>query len=224
MKTIAASLRQRISEIREKGNLTSDEKAELRALECEAALTKKMKDVPADARWNEQDKAVQRLWRMRPLAVLKEPLAQDIVQTERKTWSAIRKRLRAAAKSERTLLGTLEVQCAKMLGKVKRFHKEMEETSDPLEVKVIEDKMNAWMRTVSDHVLPLLEKLKQGPTAEQAFDNAYTVDSLEKIVRLEAAVDVRISKVLARLVALKEYKRAPAAGRTVIPLSASPQP
>jgi hypothetical protein len=158
------------------------------------------------------------LWRMRPLAVLKDPLAQDILQTERKSWSGIRKRLRAAAKSERTLLGALEAQYAKMFGKIKRFHKKMEATSDPDEVKLIEEKMNALMRAVSDHVLPLLEKLKQGPTAEQAFDDAYAVDDLEKIVRLEAALDTRISKVLARLVALKEYKRTPAAGGTAIPL------
>jgi hypothetical protein len=159
------------------------------------------------------------LWRMRPLAVLKDPFTQDILQTERKSWSGIRKRLRAAAKSEKTLLGTVEAQCAKMFGKIKRFRKEMEATSDREAVKLIEDKINALMRVVSDHVLPLLEKLKQGPTAEQAFDNAYAVDDLEKIVRLEAALDTRISKVLARLVALKEYKRTPAARGTAITLT-----
>lgn len=54
------------------------------------------------------------LWRMQPLAVLRDPFAQDILQTERKTWSGIRKSLRAAAKSERTLLGALETECAKI--------------------------------------------------------------------------------------------------------------
>jgi len=45
------------------------------------------------------------LWRMRQTAVLKDPFTQDILETERKSWSGIRKRLRSRAKSERTVLG-----------------------------------------------------------------------------------------------------------------------
>ena len=52
--------------------------------------------------------------------------------------------------------------------------------------------------------------LMQGPNAEQAFDKAYAPESMEKLVRLEAALDARIAKVLARLVGLKEFKRTPA--------------
>jgi hypothetical protein len=42
---------------------------------------------------------------MRQVAVLKDPFTGDILETERKSWSGIRKRLRAAAKDERTLVG-----------------------------------------------------------------------------------------------------------------------
>jgi hypothetical protein len=153
------------------------------------------------------------LWRMRQLAVLKDPFTGDILETERKSWSGIRKCLRAAANAERTLVGALESGTAvQLLAQITRLRKQMGATSDTEEVKRVEEKMIAVLRTLSDYVLPLLERLRQGPNAEQAFDKAYSVDSLEKVIRLEAAVDARIGKVLARLVGLKEFKRTPAAG------------
>jgi hypothetical protein len=151
------------------------------------------------------------LWRMRQVAVLKDPFTEDILQTERKSWSGIRGRLRSAAKDERTLFGAVEAQHAKLMAQIERFHKQLETTSDMQKVKLIEEKISALVRAVSDHVLPLLEKLRKGPNPEQTFDMVYAVESLEKIIRLEAAVDARIAKVLARLVGLKEFKRTPAA-------------
>jgi hypothetical protein len=62
------------------------------------------------------------------------------------------------------------------------------------------------------------------PNAERAFDNFYSPEHMERIVHLEAAVDARISKVLARLVALKEFKRTPAGGRSDDCLPVLPQP
>jgi hypothetical protein len=85
--------------------------------------------------------------------------------------------------------------------------------SDQQEVKLIEEKIDALMRAISEHFLPLVQALRQGPNAEQAFDSAYAVESVEKIVRLEAACDAGIAKALARLVGLKEFKRTPALGR-----------
>jgi len=161
------------------------------------------------------------LWRMRKTAVLQDPFTVDIVQTGGETWSKIRKRLRSAAHGERTLLGALEAAGAKMLTKLERFQKEMDATSDPQEIKRIEDKMNALVRTVSEHVSPLLEKLREGPNAEQAFSNAYAPESLEKLVHLEAALDARIAKVLSRLVGLKEFKRTPAGGAPPMALTVS---
>jgi hypothetical protein len=164
------------------------------------------------------------LLRMRQAAVLKDPFTQDIVETDRKSWSEIRKRLRSAANDQRTLLGTVEAENAKMVSQVRRLQKEMEAASDPQEVKRIEEKLNALHRTIGEHVLPLLQALRQGPNAEQAFDAAYATESMEKIVRLEAALDARIAKVLARLVGLKEFKRTPAAGAATTVLPSLPKP
>ena len=164
------------------------------------------------------------LWRMRQAAVLKDPFTADIVQTKGKSWSKIRKGLREAANDHRTLLGTVEAEHVKMLTRAKRLEKEMDAASDPHEVKLLEEKLNALHRTAAEHVLPLIEKLWKLPNAEQAFDNVYSPENLEKIVRLEAAVDARISKVLGRLVALKEFKRTPAGGAPTTALAGLPQP
>ena len=164
----------------------------------------------------------QTLWRMWQTAVLKDPFTLDILETKRKSWSGIRKRLRSAAASQRTLLGVADAEQAKMLSQIGRLRKEIDAASDQQEVKLIEEKINALMRTIHEHVLPLVQALRQGPNAEQAFDLAYAAESMDKMVRLEAALDARIAKVLARLVGLKEFKRTPAARTPTAVLTVSP--
>ncbi len=61
---------------------------------------------------------------------------------------------------------------------------------------------DALARSTNRCSASLIQALRQGPNAEQAFDAAYAAESMEKIVRLEAALDARIAKVLARLVGL----------------------
>jgi hypothetical protein len=161
----------------------------------------------------------QTVWRMWQTAVLNEPFTEDIVRTERKSWSGIRKRLRSEAKANRTLLAIADAEEAKLLSQLSRLRKEIESASDEQEVKLIEAKIDSLMRTVHEHVVPLVQALAQGPNAEQAFDRAYAVENLEKIVRLEAALDARIAKVLSRLVGLKEFKRTPAGGAPAMPSS-----
>lgn len=165
----------------------------------------------------------QTVWRMGTVAALKDPFTQDILQTERKSWSEIRKRLRAAANDNRTLQGMAEKKYAKMMSQVGQLQKEMAAASDHQEIKLIEAKINSLHSTISDYVFPPVQALVQGQHAEQAFDKAYAPESMEKIVRLEAALDARINKVLARLVGLKEFKRTPA-GATTPPLATAGNP
>jgi hypothetical protein len=162
------------------------------------------------------------VYRMWQTSVLKDPFTQDILETKRKSWSGIRNRLRSAARSERTLLGVADAERAKLLSQIERLRKDMDAASDQQEVQLIEQKIDALLGTMHKHVLPLVQALQQGPNAEQTFDSAYASESIEKIVRLEAALDARIAKVLARLVGLKEFKRTPAAG-TIAALTSSPK-
>jgi hypothetical protein len=143
--------------------------------------------------------------------VLKDPFTFDIVQTGRKSWIGIRKRLRKAANETRTLQGSVRVIFAQLHSEIARFQKKIQKSSDKEEIKLLEEKMDACLRTVSKHAGSFLGTIAGGPNAEKTFDNAYAPESLEKIVRLEAALDARIAKVLARLVGLKEFKRTPAA-------------
>jgi hypothetical protein len=164
----------------------------------------------------------QTVWRMWPIAVLKDPFTDDILQTERKSWSGIRSRLRAAAHADQTLQGTIEAQSAKIMSRLARLNKEIATTTNIEEVKLLESKIGALVRILNEHIQPLTQAVAQGPNAEQAFDKAYSPESMEKIVRLEAALDARISKVLARLVGLKEFKRTPAAGAASMMLTPAP--
>jgi hypothetical protein len=154
----------------------------------------------------------QTIWRMRQTAVLKDPFTLDILQTGRKSWSGIRNELRAAAKNLHTLGHLADANMSALQSQVDRLLRKIEKCSDKEELKVLEAKMDGCLRLITERAVPLVQALKQGPNAEQAFDQAYAPESLEKIMRLEAAVDARIAKVLARLVGLKEFKRTPAGG------------
>jgi hypothetical protein len=154
----------------------------------------------------------QTVWRMWQTAVLKDPFTLDIQQTNAKSWSKIRNRLRSAAYDQRTLLGMADEKHAKLLAQIEQLRKKMDAASDTQEVELIERKINGLFQVIKEHVIPLTLSLKRGPNAEESFDKTYAAESIEKIVRVEAALDARIAKVLARLVGLKEFKRTPAAG------------
>ena len=163
----------------------------------------------------------QTVWRMWQTAVLRDPFTLDIVQTKGRSWAKIRKRLRSAAYDHHTLLGMADAKHAEMLSQVGQLQKKMDAASNTQDVKVIACKIDALLQVVNAHVLPLVQSLKEAPDAEEAFDRTYAAEGIEKILRLEAAIDARIAKVLARLVGLKEFKRTPAGAALPIALTAS---
>lgn len=67
--------------------------------------------------------------------------------------------------------------------------------------------IEAIILVMSERLSPLIRDLEAGPNAERTFGSAYSPESLEPILRLEAMIDGRIDKALGRLVNLKEYKR-----------------
>ena len=150
--------------------------------------------------------------RLRQSAVLRDPFTEDIIQTKSKSWSEIRKRLRAAASGERTIRGAIDNSMTIMLTGAQSAAEKIATTSDVEEIKVLEARMNAFLTAACEKLMPLVKSMDQRPDAVQALDRAYAPESLEKVMRLEAALDARISKVLGRLVGLKEFKRTPAGG------------
>jgi hypothetical protein len=153
------------------------------------------------------------LWRLWQSAVIRDKFTEEILQTGGKSWIQVRRRLRAAARDERTLLGTIEDTVTKSVSEVQRLGKKIVKNSGPQEIADLAPRLDALLKVVTDSLLPLLNSVRQAPDAEQAFDNAHAPDGLEKIMRLEAAVDARIGKLLSRLVCLKEFKRTTAGAR-----------
>ena len=152
------------------------------------------------------------LWRMQQSAVLKDPFTRDIAQTDSESWRGIRKQLRAQARSAGSLQSIAEDTLSNVQSQLQRVWREIEHTSDREEIKRLEDEMGTCIRLLSDHAVPFLQLVTQAPNAEKAFDNVYAPQSMAKLVQLEAALDARIAKILARLVGLKEFKRTPAGG------------
>ena len=66
---------------------------------------------------------------------------------------------------------------------------------------------NASRIVMKDFTIPLIEAYKDRPNAEDSLRRTYSPEYLELIIRLEAMIDARIDKALARLINLKEYKR-----------------
>jgi hypothetical protein len=160
------------------------------------------------------------LWRLRTATVLRDRFTDEIVATERKSWSGIRRGLREKAREEGSLLQTMEASVASAVTKVQRLGKKMAKGSSPEEVQKLALLLSAAIEFANKGLLPMLEQVRQLPDAEGAFDKNYLSEALEKVVRLEAMIDARITKVLARLVALKEFKRTPA-GSPLAQLTAS---
>jgi hypothetical protein len=156
------------------------------------------------------------LWRLRTSTVLRNPFTDEIVATEKTSWAGIRQGLRANAREEHTLLHTVEATAANAIAEMSRMARKLAKEPSPEEAAVL----GAGIELVSNTILPLLEKIRQSPDAEGAFDKNYLPDALEKLVRLETLIDARITKVLARLVGLKEFKRTPA-GSPLAQLTAS---
>ena len=150
------------------------------------------------------------MWRLHTATVARDPFTDEIVATEKNSWSGIRGALREKARDEGSLVRKLEASVAKAVAKVERLGKKLAKDLPFDEVEKLTPLLAASIELATKSLLPLLEQVRQLPDAEAAFDKNYLPDALEKNVRLEAMIDARINKVLARLVGLKEFKRTPA--------------
>ena len=76
---------------------------------------------------------------------------------------------------------------------------------------------------VFKELVPTIQKLASLTVIHWTmFDKAYQPEVIEQQVKVMAAIDARIDKVLRRLMALKEYKRIAASQATPLQLTASP--
>jgi hypothetical protein len=150
------------------------------------------------------------IWRIGTATVRRDRFTDEIVATGKKSWTGIRRGLREKAREERSLVQTMEASVADVIAKLQRLGKKLAKGASPQEIQKLTPLLSKGLGLVSKRLLPVLEQVRQLPDAEGAFDQNYLPEDLEKVVRLEALLDARTSKVLGRLVALKEFKRTPA--------------
>jgi hypothetical protein len=162
----------------------------------------------------------QTIWRLRAATVLRDPFTQEIVDTEKKSWGAIRVSLRKMASEERSLKEVMEAGAADMVDVMSRLTRKLAKELSPADAKQLVAQLSSAVDLFNNKMMPLFEKGRQLPDAEGSFDKHYLPEDLERVMRLETAIDARITKLLARLVAIKEFKRTPA-GSPIARLTAS---
>jgi hypothetical protein len=112
-----------------------------------------------------------------------------------------------------TWVSTNEYAISKMLTEI--FHEQVEESAKRLEKALREGKLDnskaaqgkAFLDVSKNFTIPLIEALEAEPSVKGSLRQTYSPGYLEPIIRLEAMIDARIDKALARLVSLQEYKR-----------------
>jgi len=163
-----------------------------------------------------------RLLKMKRIADLKDPFFVELMQSGKKSWSGVRKYLRAQDKAGSTIGGAIKNALSSLIDLATELAQEKTKEMDKEEVKRTEQKISGIMKVVSEHMVPLLHTADAGPSAEKTFGQAYMPEYLEKVIKNEAALDSHIDKLLGRLVNLKEYKRVYGANKLPPSMPASP--
>jgi hypothetical protein len=141
-------------------------------------------------------------------AAYADPFVSDLVESRQKSWIGMRDYLIWQSTNEHAIL--------KMVNEI--FMEQVKESAKRLEKALREGKLDnskanqgqAFLDVSKNFTTPLieaLEALEAEPSVGDSFRRIYSPEYLEPIIRLEAMIDARIDKALARLVSLQEYKR-----------------
>jgi hypothetical protein len=164
-----------------------------------------------------------RLLKMKRVAELKDPFFIELMESGKKSWSGVRKYLRAQDKAGKTISGAISNALSELIDVGKELaHEQKSKGMEKEEVERTEQKLGGIMKVVSEQVVPLLHAVDAGPSAQKSFEQAYLPEYNDRILKYEAALDSRIDKLLGRLVNLKEYKRVYGANKLPPSMPASP--
>jgi hypothetical protein len=164
-----------------------------------------------------------RLLKMKRLAELKDPFFIELMQSGKKSWSAIRKYLREQDEDGKTISGAITNTLSELTDAANELARAQKAKGmDKEVVERTEQKLSGIMKVLSEHLIPLLHAVDAGPSARKSFEQAYLPEYNDGILKYEAALDSRIDKLLGRLVNLKEYKRVYGANMLPSPLIESP--
>lgn len=159
-----------------------------------------------------------RLVKMRRTAALKDPFIIELMESGKKSWSGVRKYLRAQDKAGTTISGAIGNAVSELIDYGKELIREQTNKGmEKEEVERNEQKLSGVIKVIAEHAVPLLQAVDAAPSAEKTFEQAYSPEYLERLLKCEAAIDSRIDKLLGRLVSLKEYKRMYGAQTLLLP-------
>lgn len=158
------------------------------------------------------------------IAALREPYAHEIAASGQKSWSGIRRFLKEESDfdGDARLLnsGVIAVQAAELRRQGKKL---LERDLDDKERTKIQEESKRVVERL-ERVVKLKGELEAHQSAEKVFNQAYDPHDMERVVRLEAMLDARIDKCIARLVNLKEYSRLMADRESKTKIPSLPQP
>jgi hypothetical protein len=150
-----------------------------------------------------------RIHQMYTAAAYCDPFVRDLVKARQKSWKGMARHLRRTSEQERTMLDL----------QTKIFMEQTEKVAETLANALRDGKWsnsgiahgNGYLDVGENFTMPLIEAFEARPSAGDLLGRTYSTEHLEPVIRLEAMIDARIDKALARLVNLKEYKRMVAA-------------
>jgi hypothetical protein len=161
----------------------------------------------AHLRW--QKYRVHQMW---IAAAYGDPFVSDLIEIGQKSWAGMRNHLKCEAKDRRMITVLLDklflehtAEAAKTLAELIQTGKLTDSATKTSVTRSRE--ANALVNVTKDFAIPLIEAFKDRPNTEDSVRRTYSPEYLEPVIRLEAMIDARIDKALARLVNLKEYKR-----------------
>jgi hypothetical protein len=163
-----------------------------------------------------------RVHKMRIAAAHGDPFVSDLVKAGQKSWPGMRSHLRTNSINERAM--------SKLMDKM--FLADAEKSAETLVQalhggKLVDSQIRhakGYHDVMKNFTIPLIEayEANQRSSAEDSLRRTYSPEYLERIIRLEATIDARIDKALARLVNLQEYERMRAScSAPLIPVEAS---
>ena len=151
-------------------------------------------------RWRKRQ--MQRMW---TAAHYRNQFVTELSESGKKSWPNILKHLREKAETTRPLA---ELSMAVIVEQIENTGELMAKRIKNEKMSKSEVKKGEQAGAIFDQFTkPVVNALEHQRSAEKSLSETYSPEHLEPIVRLEAMLDARIDKTIARLISLQEYKR-----------------
>jgi hypothetical protein len=137
------------------------------------------------------------------LTVLGSDGAKQLAKLDEKGWSAI---LKAARREKKMSLQEALSALGNMVAQ-RSIVSRARAVSDPKQAKAEAEDLTFLLSIIRDQSLPLLKIIDESQSSLASLANAYSPETMESLLRLEALIDARIDKTLSRLMMLKEFQR-----------------